>query len=308
MQNIKSLSILVPCYNHEKYIEDAIKSIWQQNIDDIELIVIDDGSKDKSFETLQKLQKLSPIDMHIEKQNNMGITKTLNKALKIAKGQYISILASDDKYEQNSLLPLLKTMQNNNNLKVIYANGHGFNIDGLTSKVHTNYTANLLKKSSAEIYQEILVSVPRPLLTQCAMFEKEMLQNIGGWDENVKLDDWPLNIKIFKYLTNNNFTHMFLDHDVVLYRDHDEQIHKQRDTNFDMIIEVINKYTPKKYKPKFLSLEMRHRAKDLLRDGKIQQANNILFKAIKIDKSFDNIFKSLRLMIKYNIKNFFIKR
>ena len=308
MNNKKMLSILIPCYNHEKYIEDSIRSIWQQNIDNIELIVIDDGSKDKSFEKLQKLQKLSPIDMYIEKQNNMGVTKTLNKALKLAKGQYISILASDDKYEQNSLLPLLKTMQNDASLKVIYANGHGFNIDGLTSKVHTNYTANLLKKSSAEIYQEILVSVPRPLLTQCAMFEKEMLQNIDGWDENVKLDDWPLNIKIFEYLKNNNFTHMFLDHDVVLYRDHDEQIHKQRDINFDMIIEVINKYTPNQYKSKFLSSEMRHRAKDLLRDGYTQKANSILFEAIKLDKSFGNIFESLRLMIKYNIKNFFIKR
>ena len=308
MKYKKILSVLVPSYNHEKYIEESIKSIWQQNIKNMELIVIDDGSKDKSFEILQKLQKISPIDMHIKKQQNQGVTKTLNNALELAQGKYISLLASDDKYEINSLSILIDMMEKNNKLKIIYANGHSFNSKTIGPKVHTQYTANLLAKTTYEIYNEILTSVPRPLLTQCSLFDAKMLKDINGWDQDVKLDDWPLNIKIFDYLSKNNFLHTFFDHDVVLYRDHEDQIHKKGDINFDMTIEVIKKYTPKKYKAKFLSFEMRHRAKDLLRNHKLKKANNILLEAMNIDRSLSNIFESSRLMIKYNIKSLFTSK
>ena len=65
--NSPLISILMPCYNHEAYIQEAVESIWKQpNAENIEIIAIDDGSKDATYEKLQNLQKNSPIPMQIK--------------------------------------------------------------------------------------------------------------------------------------------------------------------------------------------------------------------------------------------------
>ena len=306
MNFTKNLSVIIPCYNHEKYIEETIQSIWRQNIKNMEIIVVDDGSSDNSFSLLQQLQKKSTIDMQIYTQKNQGVTKTLNRALNFASGKYICMIDSDDKYEDNALKPMIKEIESDKNLKLVYANGYGFNEKGKGNiPIHPQHIIQLLSKNATDIKNDLLVHVPRPLLTQACIMDTQMLLDFGGWDEEVRIDDWTLNINMFTYLSENHFKHKYLEHSMVLYRDHDLQMHKNSDYNFEIIKEVIYKYTPKDKKPKFLSSEMRHRAKDLLRDGDTQKANQILLEAIKTDKSFGNIFESLRLMIKYNIKSFF---
>ena len=300
------ISVLMPCYNHELYIEEAIQSIWDQpNAKEIEIVAIDDGSKDNTYKKLQQLQQNSPITMTIETKENEGITKTLNHALSLANGKYISVLASDDKYCEGAFIPLLEKMQNNNNLKVIYGNGYSFSNEGLKDKVHTEWTQSLLQQPSQKVLESILQTVPRPLLTQCALFDKEMLLAFGGWDEDVKLDDWPLNIKIFQYLSQNNYTHTYIEHCVAMYREHDQQIHVQILKNYEMIIEVIQKYAPKKIKNSFLSSETRHLAKYFINNHQMKNANHYLLLSIKYDKSFYNLIESVRLMIKYNLKRLF---
>jgi len=299
MQNNLNLSIIIPCYNHEKYITETIESIWEQNLESMEIIAIDDGSNDNSYAILQELKKNSPIPMYIEKQINMGVTKTLNKALKKAKGKFLMTIASDDKYEPNSLSKMIECIESDNAIKIVIANGHNFQANTKsTHRVHTSYTMNLLSKTPLDIKNEILVSVPRPLLTQASIFDRKMLMEIGGWDEEIKLDDWPLNIKIFSYLASHNYKHLYYDFDVILYRDHEQQTHKDEVFNFQMIEEVIYKYTPKEKRKEFVSTELYFRAKILRQQKKIKQMNQVLFKSITINPSIYNIYKSLELFIK----------
>ena len=93
------ISLLVPAYNHEKYIEETILSLIAQTYPNLELLVIDDGSKDNTFTVLKSLEGVCQkrfANVHFETQNNQGVGGTLNQLLEMAKGEYIYMIASDD--------------------------------------------------------------------------------------------------------------------------------------------------------------------------------------------------------------------
>jgi glycosyltransferase involved in cell wall biosynthesis len=306
MENNILISVLISCYNHEKYVEETIQSIWEQSLESMEIIAIDDGSSDGTYEVLQELQKRSPIKMYIEKHENMGLVRTLNKALRLARGKYISFMASDDKFCQNAINPLLKELEKNNSIKLVYGNGYGFDENGIGQEhVHNNKVVNILSQSTQDILDNLLTNVPRPLLIQCCMVERELLNDIGGFDTEVLLDDWPLNIRIFQYLVDNNFSHTYIEHDVALYRNHDTQTNKNSKKMFFMIEEVINKYTPEDKKGDFFAFEAFNHAKTLFRLGDTDEANILLKRALKTSFGFTNLLKYIRIYLKYNLKTLF---
>ncbi|WP_329805040.1 glycosyltransferase family 2 protein [Flavobacterium facile] len=92
--NIPKISVLMPVYNSELYIKEAIDSILNQTFTDFELIIIDDASTDKSVEIIQSYTD-SRIQLIVKPQNS-GYTNSLNYGLTIAKGEYIARMDSDD--------------------------------------------------------------------------------------------------------------------------------------------------------------------------------------------------------------------
>jgi glycosyltransferase involved in cell wall biosynthesis len=104
------VSIVIPSYNHAQYIEAAIRSVLQQTLQDIELIVIDDGSKDDS-PTL--LAAINDPRMQVLFQENRGAHATINRGLKIARGKYLAILNSDDEYMPTRLEVAVAELERN---------------------------------------------------------------------------------------------------------------------------------------------------------------------------------------------------
>src|ERR1700749_4411087 len=96
MQNENPLvTVVIACYNHEKYIRQSIESVINQTYKNISFYVIDDGSKDKSFEIIEELSK--KYGFVAIRQENKGLCATINYSIKeYARGKYISFLASDD--------------------------------------------------------------------------------------------------------------------------------------------------------------------------------------------------------------------
>ena len=88
------ISVIMPVYNAEKYVAEAIKSILNQTYDDFELIIINDASQDKSLEIIKSFDD-SRIKL-LNNKTNLGCTISLNKGIKIAKGEYIARMDSDD--------------------------------------------------------------------------------------------------------------------------------------------------------------------------------------------------------------------
>ena len=88
------VSIIAPCYNAEKYIEAAIESIFAQDYENFEVIIVDDGSSDNSIAMLQALQEKYSFRLYT--QANQGVSAALNHGLRHAKGTYVSTPDLDD--------------------------------------------------------------------------------------------------------------------------------------------------------------------------------------------------------------------
>lgn len=103
------LSIIVPVYNVEKYIRPCIESIFKQGLDenDYEVIIVNDGTKDRSMEIIQDIIK-QHNNIIVINQNNLSLSVARNNGIAIAKGEYILMPDSDDLLIENSLSPLLE--------------------------------------------------------------------------------------------------------------------------------------------------------------------------------------------------------
>lgn len=92
----KLVSVLVPAYNVSSYVREALSSVLAQTYKHLEIIVIDDGSTDNTGEILNQLAKSDTRLRIIHNEKNIGIIKTLNKGLNLAKGDYIARMDADD--------------------------------------------------------------------------------------------------------------------------------------------------------------------------------------------------------------------
>ena len=91
----KKVSVLIPVYNCEKYIERCIKSILNQNYDNIEIVIINDGSTDNTQEIIDKLKFKNSNIVSVNRENK-GICETRNELLNIATGEYVMFVDADD--------------------------------------------------------------------------------------------------------------------------------------------------------------------------------------------------------------------
>ena len=103
------ITVITVVLNNEKYLEESIKSLHQQNYDNYEHIIVDGGSTDKTIEIIKKYE--SKIDYWCSGPDQ-GIYDAFNKGMKLAKGSYIGFLNSDDVYEKNAFEFLSKYINN----------------------------------------------------------------------------------------------------------------------------------------------------------------------------------------------------
>ena len=104
----KKISVIIPSYNHEKYIEKAIESVLGQTYCNLELIIIDDGSKDDSVSIIKGFSDERII---LVEQQNQGAHNAINKGLSMATGEYLAVLNSDDIYEEDRFEVMIAEME-----------------------------------------------------------------------------------------------------------------------------------------------------------------------------------------------------
>lgn len=112
------ISVILPVFNTEKYVAEAIESVLNQSYTNIELICINDGSTDRSIEILKSYgSKIILIDS----KENCGIGETRNKGIRIAKGDYIAFMDADDIWNEKKLETQLKAFEQNPTLAISFS-------------------------------------------------------------------------------------------------------------------------------------------------------------------------------------------
>ena len=97
------VSVIMPAYNAERFVEDAIRSVIGQTVSDWELLVLDDGSSDKTAELVRRLAETDKRIRFLPNEKNMGVARTRNRGFDLCRGQYIALLDSDDVWHPEKL-------------------------------------------------------------------------------------------------------------------------------------------------------------------------------------------------------------
>lgn len=103
------ISVVVPVYNVESYFEECIESILNQTYHNLEIILVDDGSTDSSSKICETYRKLSPL-ISVIHTTNKGVAAARNTGIKLAKGEYITFVDSDDVISPNMIMSLYENI------------------------------------------------------------------------------------------------------------------------------------------------------------------------------------------------------
>jgi len=171
------VSVIIPTFNREKFIGEALHSILQQTFLDFEIIVIDDGSTDGTADVI----KLFPTDkLRYIYQKNRGRSNARNHALRLAKGSYIAFLDSDDLYLPSKLELQVSYMEEHPEVGMIYTSAYCMDESG--NSINHHYDA----KVSGWIYKDIAFFVPVTITLPTVMARREVFDKVGGFDEKME--------------------------------------------------------------------------------------------------------------------------
>jgi alpha-1,3-rhamnosyltransferase len=185
------VSVVIPCYNHEKYVQDTIKSVLNQSYRNIELIIIDDGSKDSSVEKIQQMleeckNRFSRFEFR--SRPNKGLSATLNEAIEWSRGKYFSAIASDDLMLENKTSTQVKVLEENDQVVALFGSVNYINENNIVQNIHTldekEYPFDKIILNECQFYAP----------TQ--MLKMATLRKIGGYNEEIRVEDWYMWLKM----------------------------------------------------------------------------------------------------------------
>lgn len=186
------VTIIIPCFNEEKGIEKAINSVCRINYPNIEILVVDDGSKDDTFIIASQLSKLDPR-VRVIHQNNAGKAQALNNGISQANGDYFICMDADSFLSPNVLLKSIPYFEQDYNLAAIAGTvlvGNGNNI--LTKFQKLEYIIGLNFHKTAQSFLNVVTIVPGPI----GVFSKEHVLSVGGYNKDTFAEDCDLSMRL----------------------------------------------------------------------------------------------------------------
>ena len=202
------VSVIMPAYNAEAFIEAAIRSVIAQSISDWELFVIDDGSCDRTKEIVAALVEKDARIQFMRNPENMGVAKTRNRGIEQARGTYIAFLDSDDVWHPEKLERQLKKMQEANagigycSYRIIGASGEKVRADYLVPE--TAEFKDILKENFIQCSAMVIrADVVKRFLFNTEFFHEDYilgLDMLGAGEKAVGCRELLLN---WRYLENS---------------------------------------------------------------------------------------------------------
>jgi glycosyltransferase involved in cell wall biosynthesis len=198
------VSIIIPAHNREKRVGRAIESVLKQTYKYFELIIINDCSNDKTLEIISRFSKRDLRIKVITNESNLGLAKSLNKAIKISRGRYIARLDDDDSWSDPGKLEKQVTFLEKK-LDYVLVGGGVIRIDEQDKEVMRFY----LPKEDEDIRRAILLK--NPFAHSAVVFRKETWEKSGGYDETLVFsEDWDLWMRFGKLGKFYNFPEYFI--------------------------------------------------------------------------------------------------
>lgn len=216
------ISVLIPSYNHEKYVQDTIKSIIEQSYENIELIIVDDGSKDSTWDKINEMRQMCESRfkrVRFETKENEGTVVTFNRLISLAHGEFVLIIASDDALFDKDALKIQAEFLIKNKKYVLVVGDNQF-IDGNGKVCYWDKDSNVIYNENEAAYKTFgeALKAGRPDIdfNSCRFGEystfyrvnyipngylirKSALDKMGGFKKEAPLEDYYLHFQLSKY-------------------------------------------------------------------------------------------------------------
>lgn len=198
INNEPLVTVGIPIYNHENYIKECIVSIIRQTYTNIELIIIDDGSNDNSYQIAKEiLETQDNFKMYtIIKRENRGMCNTLNEIAHMAKGKYISFIGSDDFWHKDKIQDQTQFLEDNPHIYLVHSNS--IIVDKNSQEISKIDYSKKINKGN--VFQAIVMG-KGGINTPSHLYKTKVFEKIGYYDPSFRFEDtdfWLRLTKIFE--------------------------------------------------------------------------------------------------------------
>ncbi len=223
------VSVLVPLYNHARYVDDCLNSILNSDYAHLEVIVLDDGSTDDSCRRVSQWRERHPDafeDFQLMTQANRGIPETLNRLVLQARGEFVTLLASDDYLLSQGVLVRVKALREQPHWLAVI--GDCVVVDEHNKLLHSSGLTGLFKANKKAlsnpnfIKNELAIrwSVPGPVfMARKKVYDPE--SGVGLYNSRLSVEDRDFYLRLL-----NKEVLGFVDHPVAAYRIHTQNAFK----------------------------------------------------------------------------------
>ncbi|MCS3648569.1 glycosyltransferase family 2 protein [Salinibacter ruber] len=195
------VSVLITAFNEEEYIKGAVESIQKQTVSDWELVVVDDGSTDRTYEIVDRIAEADPR-IRLFESEHVGRADALNIGLRKARGRFIAILDADDRARRNRLEKQAQYLQEHPEIGVVGAGCQFCDHD-------TDETWSWIPpETSSSVRRYALLGMPIPHTT--IMFRRLVLDHICGYRDH-EYKDYDFVVRALKYVDGCNLQEILVD-------------------------------------------------------------------------------------------------
>jgi glycosyltransferase involved in cell wall biosynthesis len=237
LQNIAAappISVVIPCYNARAYIGATLRSVMAQQLPDLEIIVVDDGSTDGSAEFVARDFPL----VRVERQSNQGVAAARNRGIELARGDWIAFVDADDIWLPGKLQAQWRLLQDHPDVRCCYSAWKVWRSEKpepsaaeLAEIEKANEAADHWQGASGWIYDQLLLDCW--VWTSTVLVERKLLTELGGFDPTLRLgEDYDLWLRISRHTPI-----LRVPKALALYRDHPHSITKRPpDINYQALV------------------------------------------------------------------------
>lgn len=194
------VSVICLCYNHRRFVEQALESVLNQTYTNVELVVVDDFSTDGSVEVIRRFIQKYPQVSFLALEKNLGNCRAFNKGYDQSKGEFIIDLAADDLLGPDRIEKgVASFLKNGERMGIHFSDAEIINEDGMLKGYHSDrFPHNSVPQGN--IYKQVLSRyfINSPTM----MFRREVFEKLGGYDESLTYEDfdfWVRSSRYFEY-------------------------------------------------------------------------------------------------------------
>jgi len=197
LENDPLVTAFVGCYNHSRFVEECLDSVRHQTYPNLQVIIFDDCSNDKSVSVIDTWLKKHRLDWQfIPHARNIGICASLNEVLRLARGKYISMVAADDVWLPDKTARQVEMMEQlPEDVGVLYSNAFQIDENGETLpqmfiEAHRNFVLPPIGFLFDVLWEGNFI----PAMT--TLIRRECFTEVGTYDEDLCFEDWDMWMRI----------------------------------------------------------------------------------------------------------------